>query len=281
MKIDFLGDTGTALCDPDSGLQLARAMKDAPTTSDVYDGQEFDEWSEFDGLIREEETLLRRHLLGRPKAGRILEVGTGAGRLLIELHGRGFTSLRGIDLSERLLAVAREKAAQSGAGIGFEIQDAADLRFADGSFDVVLGRQQVLSFIESPEARRRALQHFHRVLAPGGLLLASVLHWESRRMNPWLGIALAPLKLLKGDGRHINRQYLPWLKLGGKANLRYPFEAQPYTYWYRKAEFEQAITGAGFELLDVTTSRTLLEGGDKLAFGGMLYAVARKPEGVK
>ena len=256
-------------------------IENAPTTSDVYNGREFDEWSEFDGLIREEDILLRRHLLELPKASRMLEVGTGAGRLLLELHGRGFTSLRGIDLSERLLAVARAKAAQMGADIGFEMQDAADLRFADGSFDVVLGLQQVLSLIESPEARCRALQHFFRVLAPGGLLLASVLSWESRWVNPWLGLALAPLKLLKGDGRLINRQYLPWLKLGGKANVRYPFEAQPYTYWFRKTEFEQAVTEAGFELLDTATSRSLLEGGDRFVFGGMLYAVARKPEGVK
>ena len=69
--------------------------------------------------------------------------------------------------------------------------------------------------------------------------------------------------------------------LGGKANVRYPFEAQPYTYWFRKTEFEQAVTEAGFELLDTATSRSLLEGGDRFVFGGMLYAVARKPEGVK
>ena len=124
-----------------AGLQLASAMKKAPPSSDVDNRQEFDEWLELAGFSREEEILLRRHLLELPKASRILEVGTGAGRPLFELHGRGFTSLRGIDLSDRLLAVAREKTARSGAGIGFEIQDAADLRFVFGGMLYAVARK--------------------------------------------------------------------------------------------------------------------------------------------
>lgn len=247
------------------------------TNTNIYDDQEFKEWADHSGVAREEETLLQRHVLGLPEETPMLDVGTGAGRLAFALHERGFRRLCGIDLSDRLLAVAREKAARSGAPIKFESQNATDLRFDDGSFQVVMALQQVLCLIEAPAARQRALREFYRVLAPGGLLLASALSWEARWFNPWLGMTLAPVKLLKGETHVLGRQYLPWVKLGGRANVRFLFESQPYTYWFRKAEFERAIVEAGFELLDSATSRMLREGSGKLAFGGMLYAVARRP----
>lgn len=259
------------------GQREAPAKTGIRKASDVFDVEEFDEWSGFTGLLREETILLRRYLSQLPRESRILDVGTGAGRWLFELEAEGFTCLSGIDLSERLLGVARAKAAERNADIGFERQDAADLHFADRSFDVVLALQQVLSLIECPEARRQTLQNFHRVLAPGGLLLASALSWEARWINRWVGMAIMPLKLLKGDRRVLDPQYLPWLKLGGKPNVRFPFDPQPYTFWFQKSEFEQAITNAGFELIDTATSRMLLEGRDKLAFGGVLYVIARKP----
>lgn len=260
-----------------------RSQLDAPiakrrrTVSDVYDAEEFDVWSGFDRLLEEEEILLRRYFTSLPRESRILDVGTGAGRWLFKLSAEGFTSLTGIDVSERLLGVARRKAAQRNAAVRFERQDAADLRFADCSFDVVLALQQLLSLIEARPEREQTLRNFYRVLAPGGLLLASALSWEARWINPWLGRAIAPLKRLKGDHRALDRQYLPWLRLGGKPNVRFAFEAQPYTYWFRKAEFEQVISDAGFELLKPATSRMLLNGSEALAFGGMLYVIARKP----
>jgi ubiquinone/menaquinone biosynthesis C-methylase UbiE len=247
------------------------------TTADLYNEEEFAEWSAFKGLLADEEALLRRHLYGLPRGSRILDVGTGAGRLLFELAAEGFTTLTGIDLSERLLEAARKAATQRNAQINFERQDAADLRFDGCSFDAVLALQQVLSMIERPQARSDALLNFHRVLAPGGLLLASCLSWESRWINPWVAVAIAPLKVLKGEANVRRRQYLPWLKLGQRPNFRFLFQKQPYTYWYQKAEFEQEITRAGFELIESTTSRTLLTGANEFAFGGMLYVVARKP----
>lgn len=252
------------------------ALTPLRSTADLYDEEEFAEWSAFKGLLAEEEALLRRHLYELPRESRVLDVGTGAGRLLFELEAQGFTALTGIDLSERLLQAARKAGAKRSAEIKFERQDAADLRFADSSFDVVLALQQVLSLIDQPQARSDALDNFHRVLAPGGLLLASCLSWESRWINPLVALAVAPLKILKGDAGVRHRQYLPWLKLGQRPNFRFPFEKQPYTYWYQKAEFERDIMRVGFELIETTTSRMLLQGGDEFVFGGMLYVAARK-----
>jgi SAM-dependent methyltransferase len=66
----------------------------------------------------------------------ILDVGCGTGRHAIELSKRGYT-VTGIDLSESQLKRAREKAAEQGLDIDFQLQDARNLPF-DKLFDAAI-----------------------------------------------------------------------------------------------------------------------------------------------
>lgn len=68
------------------------------------------------------------------KSLKVLDVGCGTGRHSIELSKRGY-SITGIDLSESLLARAREKALKNGLKVDFLKQDARDLPFSE-EFDV-------------------------------------------------------------------------------------------------------------------------------------------------
>jgi len=70
------------------------------------------------------------------KSLRILDVGCGTGRHAIELAKRGY-DITGIDLSEKQIEKAREKAREQNLEIGFQQQDARDLPF-DGEFDVAI-----------------------------------------------------------------------------------------------------------------------------------------------
>ena len=101
-----------------------------------------------------------------PRGGEVavLDVGCGAGAVLNALSrriGRGV----GIDVSERMLAHARQRNAGD-ARLSFARGDAARAPFADGSFDVVVSFLS-LHYLEWP----RAVDEVMRLLAPGGRLL--------------------------------------------------------------------------------------------------------------
>ena len=93
----------------------------------------------------------------------VLDIGCGTGFLSLELAVRGHR-VTGIDFAPEMLALAKAKAAESGAAIRFEEADAEQLPFAAGSFDLVITRH-VLWTLPHPEA---ALDEWIRVLRPGG-----------------------------------------------------------------------------------------------------------------
>jgi 2-polyprenyl-3-methyl-5-hydroxy-6-metoxy-1,4-benzoquinol methylase len=90
---------------------------------------------------REAETFSR---LAGDVAGRtVLDVGTGTGRLALLMTGAG-ASVTGLDASDEMLKVARERAAAQHAGVHFTIGDAHALAFPDRSFDVVVSSRVLM-----------------------------------------------------------------------------------------------------------------------------------------
>lgn len=94
-----------------------------------------------------------------------LDAGCGTGFLSFELAARGHR-VTGIDFAPAMLEAARKKAAENGAEVRFEQGDAENLRFAPGSFDLVVSRH-VLWTLPHPEA---AVTEWVRLLRPGGRL---------------------------------------------------------------------------------------------------------------
>jgi len=99
----------------------------------------------------------------------VLDVGCGSGIHAAALSASGARVI-GVDLSAGLLELARERL---GDGISFHRADLAlPLPFDDESFDVVLA-SLVLHYLRDWEA---PLAELHRVLRPGGRLVASTHH---------------------------------------------------------------------------------------------------------
>lgn len=89
------------------------------------------------GLIAHGQAEVLRRFLG-PAAGRtVLDVGTGTGRAAFLMHDWG-ASVTGVDASDEMLAIARERAQAQGAPITFAAGDAHRLAFADRSFDIAV-----------------------------------------------------------------------------------------------------------------------------------------------
>lgn len=111
----------------------------------------------------------------RAVGGRILEVGVGTGLSFADYDAT--TEITGIDLSEPMIAKARERMASGAYPFvrDVRVMDAHDLAFPDASFDCVVA-QFVITLVERPE---RVLDECARVVKPGGeIILVNHLYSE-------------------------------------------------------------------------------------------------------
>jgi SAM-dependent methyltransferase len=107
-------------------------------------------------------TAAERALLGRAR-GRVLDVGSGPGRLVAHLALLGRPAL-GLDMSPRAVAVAHERGAPIVHGSVFDTE-------FDGPWDTVLLMDGNVGIGGKP---RRLFCRVAELLAPGGRLLAEV-----------------------------------------------------------------------------------------------------------
>ncbi|MCP4118473.1 MAG: class I SAM-dependent methyltransferase [Desulfobacteraceae bacterium] len=109
-------------------------------------------------------------------ASRILDVGTGTGEMALAVAEKA-AAVEGVDLTPEMIETAKAKAARKGCGnIRFSVQDASALEFSDNSFDAVIV-SNLLHVIGTPD---QVLREIHRVLIPGGMLVApTFLHKET------------------------------------------------------------------------------------------------------
>jgi phosphatidylethanolamine/phosphatidyl-N-methylethanolamine N-methyltransferase len=97
---------------------------------------------------------------------RVLEVGVGTG-INLSLYPRDCT-ITGIDFSGSMLEKARERAARKDqASIRLLQMDAADLKFADNSFDIVYA-PYLISVVPDP---LKVAREMRRVCRPGGRII--------------------------------------------------------------------------------------------------------------
>jgi len=132
---------------------------------------------------------------------RVLEVGVGTG-INLSLYPKN-CSVVGIDFSGPMLEIARERAARKDVrNVRLLQMDAADLKFADNSFDIVYA-PYVISVVPDPV---KVAHEMRRVCRPGGRIIV-------------LNHFLSPNALLK----RIERLISPFtVHIGFKADLDLP-----------------------------------------------------------
>jgi 2-polyprenyl-3-methyl-5-hydroxy-6-metoxy-1,4-benzoquinol methylase len=108
--------------------------------ADRSNARSFDD-RRFGGVIGElvagTQARVLTNMIGRIQDRRILDVGTGTGRAAL-LFARGGARVTGVDASEEMLAIARQRASTQHVGVDFEVGDAHALHFGDRSFDAVV-----------------------------------------------------------------------------------------------------------------------------------------------
>jgi len=125
--------------------------------------------------------------LGIRTGERVLEVGVGTG-INAALYPRDCT-VTGIDFSAKMLKKASKRIAHKGiSNVRLIEMDAADLKFADDTFDIVYA-PYVISVVPDPVAVAREM---HRVCRPGGRIVF-LNHFRSpNRMLAAIERAISP-----------------------------------------------------------------------------------------
>jgi ubiquinone/menaquinone biosynthesis C-methylase UbiE len=164
--LDSLGVTDEAAADL---ARLAAVRADRAAAAAGWFEANAREWDAIRSLhIAEEqvEAAMRAALADAP-LGRLIDIGTGTGRM-IELFAPDATHALGIDKSSEMLRLARAKLGEQGlAHAELRQADLYALPLGDGAADVAI-LHHVLHFAQQPGA---AITEAARVLATGGRLL--------------------------------------------------------------------------------------------------------------
>jgi len=150
----------------------------------------------------------RERLWALARGQRILEVGVGTGKNL-SYHPRG-ASITGIDVAEKMLARARERAARLGCGINLLEADVQALPFPDSFFDTAAA---TFVFCSVPEPVI-GLREFTRVVRPGGQILLLEHVRIDRPVAGRIMDFLNPL-VVQMYGANINRRTVENVQRGG------------------------------------------------------------------
>jgi SAM-dependent methyltransferase len=115
----------------------------------------------------------------RQRAGRVLELGCGTGRLTLPIAQHGI-DIVGADLSRSMLDAARARVAAAEVDMTF-VQ--ADMRHFDlpGRFSTILIPGNSLLHMLTIEELKQCLTGVRRHLAPGGRLVFDISKWDMSR----------------------------------------------------------------------------------------------------
>lgn len=138
--------------------------------------QQYDEWykEKKGSFIDKIETDLAFDMIETNEGMKILDIGCGTGNFSIKLAKRG-CRVTGIDISQKMLDVAKDKASQEALDIEFICMDVADLKFADNEFDAVIS----IAAFEFIKDVKIALSEIFRVVRVGGQILIGTINRQS------------------------------------------------------------------------------------------------------
>ena len=180
------------------------------------------------GLVLDER---ERHWLGDVAGKRIAVLGSGDNLVVFALAGMG-AGVTSVDIAEKQLAVARQRAAELGLEIEFVRADVTELHeLATGTFDLVYTGGHIAIWVSD---LRKFYREAARILKPGGRFLVSEYH-------PFRRIWKATKDRLELESDYFHRGPYSYDAPGG---LGHEFQ-------WTVGDYVTAVLDAGCELLAV------------------------------
>ena len=145
----------------------------------IYDGRHAELYDLFYGAKPYAAEVGYLHNLLQQLSGRavrrILDIACGTGSHAIELEKLGY-DIVGSDISEDMLARAREKARAVSSTVRFERQDMRYLDVASRPFDAVMCLFDAIGHVETTTAIKQTFDAVHRHLRDDGLFVLEFWH---------------------------------------------------------------------------------------------------------
>lgn len=152
-----------------------------------------------------------------PDGATVLDVGCNSGEFMRRIiQGRKDITIKGVDISENVVKIAREK------GLDVIQGDGESLPFPDSSFDYVV-LMEVIVHVHEP---RKLLSEIKRVLKKDGVLIGSAPH-KNLEMNIW-------------DDRRLHHAYYTTEQL---EDLLYEYFPGVYTKVLKGGQFSVGMAG--------------------------------------
>lgn len=175
----------------------------------LYDdlSQDYDRFVNWGNRLAYEMPFIERQLAA-VGAKRVLDAACGTGQHALALAQRGY-DVTGADLSEGMIAQARQNAARLGIPARFAVAGFGELATQlGGGFDAVLCLGNSLPHLLTPEDLALALADFAAVLRPGGLLLVQNRNFTPvvARRERWMG----PEPHREGDHEWLFIRFYDW-----------------------------------------------------------------------
>ena len=202
-----------------------------------------------DTQITAKEVDLFSDILKLSPQDKILDLCCGQGRVALELAGRGFNNVEGLDRSRYLIQKAKAQNKKEGLIAKFREGDARKLPYQPDTFDVVMIPGNSFGYFETPQDDIRVLKEVFRVLKPWGKILIDVADGEylRRRFQPrsweWVDknyFVCRERSLSLDKQRLISREVVTHVKKGVVADQFYAERL------YTRKSLEELFKKAGF-----------------------------------
>ena len=166
-----------------------------------------------------------------PTPGRLLDLGCGTGRLCHHFAKMGFECV-GVDLSEAMLAKARENLAAVPSAVFLRENVVDDSQLSSGSFEYAACLFSTLGMVRGREQRAKVVANAFRLFKPGGRF---VLHVHNRYFR----------------GLGLGRVVRNWWR-GGDIAMAQAYGGAPLTlHHFTRRETVGLLRGAGFDVRTV------------------------------